>query len=314
MRQASAPTVTVSIPYFGCGLVVRRAVESILAQDHDALTVIVLNDGDERAPWSFLADIRDPRLVCFDLACNRGPYFAHAVALEASNDPYFLVQDADDWSAPDRIATLLDRMLSDGNRWASSGVALHEAVSERSTVLYSFRFCGDLDVTLTPDCRHRVGHHALYSTAALKSLGGYYAGFRIGFDTLLMNLCLMVHPHSHVGMPLYHSVRWPRSLTQHPDTGFRSPFRRAVRREIDAMYAEAYSWYGRYGRGTVSAGRLLDALRGICQRRVPVEERVALGREAARLRDLMRSRAPRRGAAFHRPSVARPRASSWASS
>ena len=103
-EKFSAASVAVSIPYYRCKSSIRRAVESILGQTYTQLRVIVVNDGDPDPPWDALADIRDPRLVCFDLPVNRRRYFAYAVVLNAISEPYFLIQDADDWSEPDRLA------------------------------------------------------------------------------------------------------------------------------------------------------------------------------------------------------------------
>jgi len=112
--------VTASVPYFGALRYVRRAVESLLGQTHKRLTVVVVNDGDPVSPWRELQHIRDPRLVRFNVAKSRGPYFAHQVVLGASTAPYFLVQDADDWSSPERVATLLTTLVADGSDLAFS--------------------------------------------------------------------------------------------------------------------------------------------------------------------------------------------------
>ncbi len=291
-RALEAAPVTVSIPYFGAGPLIRRAVTSILRQEHRALTVIVLNDGDRvQPPWPYLRDIDDPRLVRFDLRSNRGPYFAHAVALEATDDPLFLVQDADDWSATDRLAVLLEQMHQDGSDWVSSGVALHQSVDTGGDVLYSFRFCAPVE-DLTGRCVHRIGHHALFRTDVLKRLGGYYGGFRIGYDTLLTNLCLMAFRASHVPVPLYHSLKWQHSLTHNERTGFGSPQRVAARKQIDHLYHRAFGTYLEYVAGRLSADSLLSSLMMITQQSVDPVDRSNLLSEAASLRGMLRSTAP----------------------
>src|SRR4051794_32338454 len=105
--------VTVAIPYFQCKPSIGQAVESMLSQTHSALTLVVVNDGDPEPPWPALDHIHDPRLVRFDLPTNRGIYFANAVVLAATDDPYFVVQDADDWSEPQRIAQLLQKLRAE---------------------------------------------------------------------------------------------------------------------------------------------------------------------------------------------------------
>src|SRR5690349_9267744 len=119
-----APAVMACIPFFRCREHIRRAVESLLTQTHRNLVVVVINDGDSEVPWDQLAHIRDPRLVCYDLSKNRGPYFATAVALNATSAPYLLIQDADDWSSPTRIGRLLTALEHDRSDFAFSAHAI----------------------------------------------------------------------------------------------------------------------------------------------------------------------------------------------
>lgn len=74
------PRVTASIAYFGCKAYIRRAVETLLNQSFREMRVIVVSDGDPEPPSGQLADIKDPRLVFYDLEKNFGPYFANAVS------------------------------------------------------------------------------------------------------------------------------------------------------------------------------------------------------------------------------------------
>src|SRR6516162_10435922 len=106
--------VVACIPYFRCQKYIRRSVVSLLGQTYKDIVVVVLNDADlETPPWPMLSDIRDSRLIRFDLSHNRGPYFASQVLLSASRYPYFLVQDADDFSHTERVALLLQAMTKD---------------------------------------------------------------------------------------------------------------------------------------------------------------------------------------------------------
>src|SRR5712692_1784143 len=103
MPKSNKTHVTVSIPYFQCKQYICKAVESILGQSHTNLTLVVVNDGDDDPPWDQLTYIDDPRLVRFDMRSNHGRYFADTVVLNATTDNYLVIQDADDWSEPDRI-------------------------------------------------------------------------------------------------------------------------------------------------------------------------------------------------------------------
>lgn len=278
--------VTVSIPYYRCKPYIRRAVESILAQSYGNLILVVVNDNDEDEPWDLLADIDDPRLVRFDLRENRGRYFADAVVLNATPDPYFLVQDADDYSEPERIGTLLYKLREDHADGVVSG--LFKIDVERVGT------AGRRPVQFSPGRRrlraklaHRLSHFGLFRVAALKEIGGFYGGFRISYDTLLMNLLMMTGRVSYVEEPLYTRVIRPDSLTTSQATGLQSAERSRVRRYHDKIFHNAYAAYNRYLAGELSAGELANYIREQSQQHVTAAEQAALNEESARLRSAM---------------------------
>jgi glycosyltransferase involved in cell wall biosynthesis len=280
--------VTVSIPFHGCPEMLRRAVLSILGQTHTDLTLVVVNDGGP-PPWPRLADIDDPRLVRFDLAANQGLFFAHAVVLNATASPYFLTQDADDWSEPHRITTLLRRLRAEGAAGAVSASLRHYPARRGARpVLETFP---GLARPLSAKLQHPANHHGLFRTEALCAVGGYYGGFRIGYDTLLMNLLLMTGRLACVGEPLYHRTIHPGSLTNAPATGMRSAARQRVAAELGRMYTEAFAAYRRHRTGALGREELAAALRRIIGSRIEPEQRAALDREALRLRELLPARA-----------------------
>jgi glycosyltransferase involved in cell wall biosynthesis/predicted O-methyltransferase YrrM len=278
--------VTVAIPFHRCRPYVRRAVQSILHQTHQNLTVVVVNDGDPVPPWDLLADIDDPRLVRFDLGANRGRYFADAVVLGATSSHYYLVQDADDWSEPNRVDAVFSALYSH-----TGGVeAQHLAVLRYP----------DLARPLTNELEHRASHFGLYTTQALRRVGGYYGGFRIGYDTLLISLLLMAARVAYLERPLYHWSRRRGSLTMSAATGLRSSQRREVRRQLREMYADALRAYRRHQAGRFDADALAVHIRQLVSARVPAGDRELLAAASARLVPLL---ADARGA-HHPPEAA----------
>ncbi|KAF5428502.1 Glycosyltransferase involved in cell wall bisynthesis [Candidatus Methanomarinus sp.] len=237
--------VTVSIPYYQCKKYIVRAVESILNQTHKDLILVVINDGDENPPWNELEHIDDPRLIRFELSSNRGRYFADAVVLEATSSPFFLIQDADDWSDPTRIEVLLKNIKEDDSIGAISSSYLIRSVEGRiqrnQKILYP-----KLRKPLTRRFEFRSDHHGLFRTEALKKIGGYYAGFRIGYDTLIVNMLLMIGRISYVEQPLYNRIIRSNSLTTSNLTGMRSNQRLKVRDQLEKLYEEIFPFYEQY--------------------------------------------------------------------
>ena len=62
----------------------------------------------------------------------------------------------------------------------------------------------------------------MFRREALERIGGYYAGFRMNYDTLLTNFLLMTGRVSFVDEPHYQYVIRPDSLSHSHATGVRS--------------------------------------------------------------------------------------------
>ena len=253
--------------------------------------VVVVNDGDPEPPWDVLDDLSDPRLVRFDLPDNRGRYFADQVVLDATRSHYFLVQDADDWSEPRRIEILLDRLRSEHAVGVVSATYRHDGVSQPRVTHQR-----GLTISLDRRMRHLANHFGLFRTDALRDIGGFFADFRIGYDTLLVNWLAMTGRLAAVKEPLYHRRQRSGSLTSAVDTGIGSPGRAAVKRELDRMYAKGFDAYLQLMDGQLTPPQLAARVRAISAARVGPKARAAVGHESARLREVLDRREARAAA------------------
>lgn len=313
--------VTASVPCFGANRYVRRAVESLLVQTHREITVVVVNDGDSNPPWAEIAHIKDPRLVRFSLERNHGPYFVHQVVLGASVTPYFLIQDADDWSAPNRVSVLLSRLLQDRSDLAFSAWQQYQQGEDGSFLAHSIRWRRRepraatnpggtthlkrphepflFDPRLTGDFINRASHHGLFSRIALERIGGYYGGFRINHDTLLTNLLLMTGKLSFVEMPLYNYVIRRDSLSHSKSTGSQSQARLCVREQQAAIYREALQSYQAWLRQKITSAELISRVRNLSTRYVTPEIRAEIEFETSRLNAVLRNTWDSSSSSFH---------------
>ena len=280
---AQAEHVTISVPYHGCRAYVRECVVSLLAQTHEDLTVVVVNDGDPQPPWDVLADLDDPRLVRFDLTRNRGRYFADQVVLQATGSPYLMVHDADDWSERTLVASLLDRLRTGDSAFAVSAAYRHLPQRQVPQVVPGVR-----SATLSPLFEHRANQVGVFRADALRAIGGFYAGFTIGYDSFLTNALAMTGGIVHEPEPLYHWRSRPGSLTTAPETGGRSRQRFAARRELERMYRHAWSSFCRHRAGELGDEGLAGEIRALVDARVPAGVRAEIGAEAERLAALLR--------------------------
>ena len=186
------------------------------------------------------------------MPANCGRYFADQVVLQAIDAPYLLVHDADDWSEPQRVEILLREL-----RRRHAAVALSAARRPGAARVDAARIARPLG----PRLEHRAPYHGLYRTDALRAIGGFYAGFAVGFDTYLLNVLAMTGAVAIVDEPLYHWRPRAGSLSRAPATGAASALRREARREQNAMYRAAYAAYGEYLDGHRDADALARTLR-----------------------------------------------------
>ena len=247
--------VTVSIPHRGPGMLLRAAVDSILGQTYQDLICVVVFDGDGSG-MAELADLEDPRLVRHVLPESRGRYFADQVVLDATASPYFLVQDSDDWSEPTRLERLLAELERTRADVCLSDVVHHDA--RRGATRTSRHGWPRMQDPVGPELVHRAGHHGLYRTEMLRAIGGWYAGTRIGYDTSILNFVLMARGRLvTVPEPLYHRNIRAGSLSTSRETGWNTPERRRVVRELGELHRRAYT-------ATRRAGEV-EAARAVCR-------------------------------------------------
>jgi len=292
--------VVVCLPYYRCQAYIHKAVETLLAQTYRNITVVVLNDADIiTPPWAELSDITDPRLVRFDLKQNRGPYFATQLLLSATDAPYLLIQDADDWSHPQRIQKLVEALDRDNADFAISAQSLIQEHPDNTGEVINVRWLEEsngrprfndrnrkfkLSTKLTRRFVYRSAHHGLFRTKVLRDIGGYYGGFRTSYDTILTNFIMMVGKISHIPEPLYYRLVRPASLTQSFETGHKSPQRKQTLKKLDKIYGNTYQLYKSYLKGHITGNNLIKSIRAISEMYISEEDREAISLESKMLR------------------------------
>lgn len=104
MTAVSQPALTVILPVRNGMPYLPRAVASVLTQTWSDLELLVIDDGSDDDTRTYLATLEDPRVRVLD-AGGRGLATALNLGLDAARAPYVARQDADDWSAPSRLAS-----------------------------------------------------------------------------------------------------------------------------------------------------------------------------------------------------------------
>jgi glycosyltransferase involved in cell wall biosynthesis len=98
------PLVSAVIPTFGRPDLVRRAVDTVLAQTMRDLEVIVVIDGDDPATRAVLATVNDKRLKLIVHPEKRGAGFARDAGADAAAGSWVAFLDDDDEWLPGKLA------------------------------------------------------------------------------------------------------------------------------------------------------------------------------------------------------------------
>lgn len=113
---SSDAKVNVLMPAYNAAGTLAVAIESVLNQTWSNLELIIVDDGSSDGTWTIMQSYaaRDPRVVVLRHEQNRGAYAARNTALRRSTGDFVTVNDADDWSHPERIALqVVDLLHSD---------------------------------------------------------------------------------------------------------------------------------------------------------------------------------------------------------
>jgi glycosyltransferase involved in cell wall biosynthesis len=101
--------VTAVICVYNGGELLRPAVQSILNQTYANLEVLIVDDGSTDGCLSTIQDLRDPRIRILQQE-NKGKPAAMNYALSELRGEFYVIQDADDLSFPERIERQLQCM------------------------------------------------------------------------------------------------------------------------------------------------------------------------------------------------------------
>jgi glycosyltransferase involved in cell wall biosynthesis len=231
-RRAHAAKVTAFIPHRNGHRWLEQCLDSICRQSRRADRVVVADDASDVSPGAIVA--RFDGVTLLRSAEHVGPFrlLQEVVARTPDADAY-LMQDADDWSAADRLELLLEAVEETG----AEIVGCQELrVAEDDSVLLPVSYPLDANAAL----RERPGGYPVLHPSALVRrdlvlrLGGYATGLRFGGDSEFLRRAAHAARVSNVPWHSYFRRDHPASLTRSPATGFGSPAREEVSRGLQA--------------------------------------------------------------------------------
>jgi len=108
------PGISVLIGSYNNGVTLPRAMTSILSQSEANLELVVVDDGSRDTTPEVVAAIaaQDPRVRLLSLDKNVGIARSLNQAIQTARAPFVAIQDADDYSEPNRLARQLSVLRS----------------------------------------------------------------------------------------------------------------------------------------------------------------------------------------------------------
>jgi glycosyltransferase involved in cell wall biosynthesis len=115
-RSFAWPLVSVVMPCFNAAPYVCEAVESVLGQTHDAVELIVVDDGSTDGSEQIVAGLaaQHPHRIQLVYTNRVGPYPARNAGLKHAHGDLVAFLDADDWWQPDALEKLFGAIVSHG--------------------------------------------------------------------------------------------------------------------------------------------------------------------------------------------------------
>jgi glycosyltransferase involved in cell wall biosynthesis len=106
---SSTPPVSVVIPAYNAERYLGEAIESVLAQTHEPLETILVDDGSDDGTAAVARSYSGVRLITQE---NAGPAAARNRGFAASRGELVAFHDADDLMTPDKLAVQVGEMLA----------------------------------------------------------------------------------------------------------------------------------------------------------------------------------------------------------
>lgn len=106
--------VSFCIPAYNAAEFIKKTINSILAQDHHALEIIVVDDHSTDETVEYLKEIKDSRLI-FETAKSKGAAAARNQAFSLAKGKYVVFFDADDWIPSNFLASQIAHLKNEND-------------------------------------------------------------------------------------------------------------------------------------------------------------------------------------------------------
>lgn len=215
------------VPQYRCEAWLGPCLRSLTRQTRAPQSIVVVDDASPTPPRDIVAAFPGVTLLCSRE--NVGPFRLVQTVIEKTRFDAYMFQDADDWSASDRLALLLDG----AERTGAELIGCQELRFDLPDGVSAHCYAANASRSLGAVQRYSILHPtSLASRDLVSRVGGFASGLRFGGD---LEFQLRAHHRGHVvNIERYGYFRRQRegSLWTSPDTGRHSAVRQTQVNQI----------------------------------------------------------------------------------
>lgn len=208
-------TVSVIIPAYNCEDLVGESIQSVLSQTYCKLEILVADDGSKDGTKRVIDTFTDDRILSFHNDRNIGYLRTVNNLLSKASGEYICFQDADDWSAPQRIEEQLKVIAANSVGACGTGIYYTDSRGKLLKRMVYPSTTAAVRESMLMGRPSACYASILFSKAVLESIGGYRDFFSSGAEDVDWLLRLVEHyEYTNLEEPLYFYRFSPSSITQ----------------------------------------------------------------------------------------------------
>lgn len=229
-RLTRSSSVLAIVPHYQCEAWLGDCLDSLVRQTRPPDGIVVIDDGSGSPPTDIVRHF--PTVTLLASADNVGPYRLTQAVIDQTGYDAYLMQDADDWSAPLRLELLL--AAAERARAELVGCQAYRVIypqAELETQTYPL----DVNAGLMqwPTWYALLHPTSLVSRDLVVRIGGYATGLKFNGDLEFLHRAARIARVVNIPQFVYYKRIQSRGLTSRPDTGLQSPARQALLRILD---------------------------------------------------------------------------------
>jgi hypothetical protein len=203
-------------------------LESLTMSTRPLDGIVVVDDGSGNPPVSIVRQFPQVTLLASD--GNVGPYRLSQAVIDQTNYDAYMFQDADDWSAPERLELLLAEAERSGAELI--GCQTYRVLCDEGEVVPA-TYPLDVNEGLKewPTWYALLHPTSIVSRDLVMRVGGYATGLQFGGDLEFLHRAAHIARVVNIPAFAYYKRVHNEALTSRPDTGLTSPARERQKNE-----------------------------------------------------------------------------------